>query len=85
MFVSGIVPHHQTLTIMSKYRLTPFAEAKLQEIKEGPQAEFHAKHFEHVILKGYDMTISDYSYITTFFDPLDPPYWTKLFTLEKQV
>lgn len=68
---------------MSRYKLTPFAEARLQEIlKDEPQ---YAELFEEYILKGYGMTIGDYSIVCSFFDPLDPPYWTRLFEVKSSV
>lgn len=69
---------------MSKYRLTPFAQLKLQELRDNPEEAKYADLFERTILKGYEMTIGDYSFVTSFFDPLNPPYWTELFTLKNQ-
>ena len=66
---------------MSKYRLTPFAQLKLQELRDNQDQAKYADLFERTILKGYDMTIGDYSFVTSFFDGLNPPYWTELFTL----
>ena len=67
---------------MGKYRLTPFAQLKLQELRDDPDEAKYAELFETFILKGYDMTIGDYSFVISFFDALNPPYWTELFTLK---